>query len=343
MIKHFRVAGMLATRLEEAGVSVSTVLRRAALPNDLFQQTRILVSTPELFALWRAIADVSKDASVGLKLGTETKTERFHPMGLAALSTESFGAAIQHMAHYKKLSAPEEILHEHADNEWSIRFVWTLAVEAEPAVLVEHCFAWVLTIARQGTGQKISPLRVELVQPRTHLKALERYFGCPVVCGAARNALVFRSSDAALPFVTRNAELLDMLAPQFEAELQQRAAKEDSFVGLVRGAIQQRLTGHRPIIEDIAQDLRLSPRTLQRRLQELGSSFQRVLDDARHEMARYYLQNSVLELAEAAYLLGYEDANSFARAFRNWEGVPPKHWRETHQGSTDAGSAVRPN
>ena len=227
MTKHFRVTGMLATRLEELGVSVPAVLRKAALPQDFFLHTRILVSTPELFALWRSIAEVSKDPSIGLKLGTETKIERFHPMGIAALSTESLGEAVKHMAHYKKLSAPEEILHDHAEDEWSIRFRWTLAVEIEPAALVEHCFAWVLTIARQGTGKKITPLRVELVQPRTHGKALERYFGCPVVCGATRNALVFRSSDAELPFVTRNAELLDMLAPQFELELQQRTVQED--------------------------------------------------------------------------------------------------------------------
>jgi AraC-like DNA-binding protein len=264
-------------------------------------------------------------------------------MVLAALSTETLGAATTHMAHYKKLSAPEEILQEHTDDEWSIRFRWTLAMEAEPAVLVENCFAWVLTIARQGTGTKISPLRVELVQARTHGKALERYFGCRVVCGASRNALVFRRADAALPFVTRNAELLDMLAPQFDIELKRRTESEDSFVDLVRGAIQQRLTGHRPVIDDIAHDLHLSSRTLQRRLQVSGSSFQKVLDEARREMARYYLKNSVLDLAEAPYLLGYEDANSFTRAFRNWEGVPPKHWRETNQRDTAAEKAIRPN
>ena len=134
MVKHFRVPGMLATRLEESGIRVSAVLRRAGLPQDLFRQTRILVSTEELFALWRAIGEVSKDPSIGLKLGTETRIERFHPMGIAALSTESLGAAIAHMARYKRLSAPEEILHELVDEEWSIQFRWSMAVEVEPPV-----------------------------------------------------------------------------------------------------------------------------------------------------------------------------------------------------------------
>jgi len=321
---------MLRTRLEESGVRVSAVLRRAGLPHDLFDQTRILVSTEELFALWSAIGEVSNDPAIGHTLATETKTERFHPMGIAALSTENFRAAVEHMARYKRLSAPEEILHEKDGEEWSIQFRWTLAVDVEPQVLIEHCFAWMLTIARHGSGTRISPIRVEFVQPRSHLKALERYFGCPVICGKPRNILVFRSVDAACPFVTRNAELLDMLAPQFDEELKQHNGK-DSFTDLVRGAIQQRLTGHRPSIEDVARDLHISSRTLQRRLQDSGSSFQRVLDEARHQMARYYLGNSVLELNEAAYLLGYEDANSFARAFRTWEGVPPGHWRETRR------------
>lgn len=189
-----------------------------------------------------------------------------------------------------------------------------------------------LTIARHGSGTRLSPIRVELVQPRSHLKALEWYFGCPVLCGKPRNALVFRSADAACPFITRNAELLDMLAPQFEEALKLHSG-EDNFKDRVRSAIQRRLTGHRRI-EDVARELHISSRTLQRRLQDSDSNFQRVLDDARHQMARYYLGNSILELNEAAYLLGYEDSNSFARAFRTWEGVPPGHWRETHRATT---------
>jgi hypothetical protein len=89
MLKHFRVPGRLAVKLEELGVSVPVVLRKAGLPRDLFQQTRVLVSTGELFALWRAIDQVSSDPLIGVKLGVETKTERFHPMAIAALSTEN--------------------------------------------------------------------------------------------------------------------------------------------------------------------------------------------------------------------------------------------------------------
>ena len=78
----------------------------------------------------------------------------------------------------------------------------------------------------------------------------------------------------------------------------------------------------------------MTPRTLQRRLQESRASFQRVVDEARHLMARYYLFNSVLELNEAAFLLGFEDPNSFGRAFHNWEGMPPSDWRESHRSPT---------
>ena len=166
------------------------------------------MTTEELFALWRAIGEVSKDSSIALKLGTENRIEKFHPSGIAALSTESFGAAVEHMARYKQLTVPEEIHSSVDEQEWTLRFRWLLAVEEEPHALVECCFAWMQTIARHGSGTKLSPLRVEFVQPLSHIKALERYFGCPVVTGAAHNAIIFRASDADIRFVTRNAELL---------------------------------------------------------------------------------------------------------------------------------------
>jgi len=326
MSKHFRVSGRLGVRLKESGVHVSALLQNAGLPPGLFDQPRILVTTEELFALWQGIGNASPNPAIGLELGTETKPEHFDTIALASLSTATFGEAMRQMARYKQLSCPEEIVHEIDDAEWSIQFRWLLTEDVEPAVLTDLCFAWVLTVARHGTGTRISPVRLELVRPRTYGKILERHFGCPVTFGAARNAIVFRASDADLPFVTCNAELLAMLAPQFDEELKQRRGQE-GFPDRVRLTIQRRLSGRRPSMPEIARELRISSRTLQRRLQGAGYSFQQVLEQARHQLARHYLKDAQLELNETAYLLGYEDSSSFVRAFRAWEGVPPAHWR----------------
>ena len=56
-----------------------------------------------------------------------------------------------------------------------------------------------------------------------------------------------------------------------------------------------------------------------------------MLEDARRELARHYLLHSSLDLTETAYLLGYEDANSFFRAFHQWEGDSPGRWRDRHR------------
>jgi len=331
MNKHFRFSGTNFVKLESLGVSAAAVVRRAGLNPALVAEPRVLLKTKELFALWRAIGEVSTNPAIGLLLGTETKTERFTPTGLAALSCENFGAAVNQMARYKQLTCPEEIVQRKHQGEWSIQFRWLLADEIEPSVLIECAFSYVLSIARHGTGdRKLTPLRAEFIEPRAHVKSIERHFGCEVACGVEGNALVFRTSDAERPFVTRNAELLALLAPQFEEELKREKADEN-FAERVRVAIQQKLTGRRPTIEDVADALHISSRTLQRRLQDEGSNFQRLLEESRHQLARHYLNNSGLELNEAAYLLGYEDGNSFVRAFRSWEGVPPARWRENQR------------
>ncbi len=90
MNKHFCVSGSTFQKLEELGVSAAAVL-----PQGYGKEPRVLLKTEELFALWRAIGEVSTNPAIGLQLGAETRTERFHPVGLAALSSENFGAAIE--------------------------------------------------------------------------------------------------------------------------------------------------------------------------------------------------------------------------------------------------------
>src|SRR2546426_12781209 len=98
MNKHFRFSGSTFQKLQDLGASASAVLRRPGLPQGFIDQPRVPLKTDELFALWRAVGEVSSNPAIGLQLGTETKTERFHPIRLAALSSENFGAAIDQMA-----------------------------------------------------------------------------------------------------------------------------------------------------------------------------------------------------------------------------------------------------
>jgi AraC-like DNA-binding protein len=142
--------------------------------------------------------------------------------------------------------------------------------------------------------------------------------------------LVFNKADMDLPFVTSNAELLAIVAPQLEAELAEQLAQK-TFREQAKAILKRLLAGQRPGIQDLARELHLSTRTLQRRLTEEGVTFQRLLEEARRELARHYLLHSSRELNETAYLLGFEDANSFFRAFHHWEGTTPGQWRLLHK------------
>jgi AraC-like DNA-binding protein len=244
----------------------------------------------------------------------------------AALYTRSFRDAIQRLARYKQLTCPEEIRVVCQGSECRVRFEWLLASESEPSVLVDACFAWIVGIGRRGTGGPLTPLRLELVRAPTHREILEEHFGCRVYFRAEHDALIFRKSDLDRPFVTHNAELLAMLAPQLEAELAERSLRL-TIRDRVKQTLKRLLAGQRPTIQEVAQELNLSARTLQRRLTEAGVTFQQVLEEARRELARHYLMQSSLELNETAYLLGYENANSFFRAFHHWEGTSPGQWR----------------
>ena len=333
MLNQFRISSLLPRRLKELGLSPEGVLRQAGLPMGLFNQEKILVSTEEFFALYRGIAQATDDPGFGLKLGTEDRVERYDPIRITALSARSFRDALQRMARYKQLTCPEEIRVVERGNERAIQFVWLMAHEKEPAFLVDMCFAWIVTIGRRGVGRPLSPRRVEFQRTPANREMYEAHFRCPVKFKAKQNALVFSKADMELSFITYNAELLAIVAPQLEAELAEQLGHK-TFSEQAKAILKRLLAGQRPGIQDLARELHLSTRTLQRRLAEQGITFQRLLEEARRELARHYLLHSSLELNQTAYLLGYEDANSFFRAFHQWEGTSPGQWRQLQKNSS---------
>src|SRR5258707_7341873 len=167
MMNRFRVSGTLATRLEELGLAPVAVLRQAGLPPALFEQSKIWITTEELFALYSAIREISGDPAIGLKLGSEERIERYDPIAIAALYTRSFRDALDRMARYKRLTCPEEIRIVEHGNECAVQFVWLLADRAEPATLIDACFAWIVAIGRRGIGRRVTPKRAVFNRPES--------------------------------------------------------------------------------------------------------------------------------------------------------------------------------
>ena len=123
----------------------------------------------------------------------------------------------------------------------------------------------------------------------------------------------------------------------FAPELRRRLADlhaAASAADRVRAALLETLPAGDHTMTTVARHLATSPRTLQRQLQDEGTSFQAVLAGTREHLARHYLTHSAMTTAEIAYLLAYDDTNSFYRALRTWTGSTPDTMRTTAASST---------
>ncbi len=326
MIDRFRLSSTLGKKLERQGLSPTAVLRQAKLPVRLFEESKAFLTTEELFALYSAIHELSNEPGMGLKLGSEERIERYDPIAIAALCARTFRDSLSRMARYKRLVCPEELRIVEKGKECSVQFVWLLAEKEEPTTLIDLCFAWVVTIGRLGIGSGFKPLRIEFKRPEKNRRLYENHFGCSVKFGVRHNKMIFRRDDLDQPFLTHNPEILEMLGPQLDNELTRKFA-EQSLDDQIKEILKRLLAGQKPRLEDVALELRVSTRTLQRRLLEERLTFQKLIEEARRELAQHYLMQSSLELNQTAYLLGYEDSNSFIRAFHKWEGMSPGEWR----------------
>ena len=326
MTDRFQLSSTWAKRFAEHQIAVTALLRHAGLPTGLFQQEKVHVTTAELFALWRSVSEMSSDPAIGLKLGTEPRFERNHPSAIAVICSRSFGDALERIARYKQLTCPEEIRIDRKAQDTSVEFFYSEAKEPQPDVLVDLVLSWILGVGRQGTNVHISPLRIELTRPVKHRGLLESHFGCRVRFKEGRNALIFRSGDLDRPFVTHNEELLTIIGTHMESELKARNISVN-VAEQVKDTLRRSLAGKRPTLQDVGRELGMGARTLQRRLTDAGITFQQLVEETRRELAHHYLKQRSVELSEAAFLLGFEDANSFFRAFQIWEGTSPSEWR----------------
>ena len=151
---------------------------------------------------------------------------------------------------------------------------------------------------------------------------------------APRNSLLFAAGDMVAGLPTSNPSLAELHERFADEYLQHFDHAQISY--RAREMIIRRLPDGEPRRDEIASELCMSERTLQRRLEEEGTSFIQLMDDTRRELAEQYLGRLQLSLAQAAYLLGFADQSSFFRACRRWFDLSPGQYRsQLHRHSAE--------
>jgi len=317
--------------LRQLGFAPQDVARKARLPLTII--TEPAVTTAQYFAIWQAYSDLVGDTAIGIiQLATAFETAKYPPTVLATYHARDYRDALYRMARYKQLCPPESLRISEAGEHCTIELDWLNTQQPGPPMLVGITLACLLELGRRGTGQPLTARSVEFSHAMGDVQALEAFFGCRIRIGAKCNRLMLHRRDLDRPFVSYNEDLLEILTPALDRSLDEQQCSR-SITELVKWIMKRSLTGGRPDIQAVAKELGMSERTLQRRLTDEKTSFKHLLTQARHELAREYLADPSLEIKEVAFLLGYDNQNSFYRAFRLWEGDTPSNWRTEHLGT----------
>lgn len=178
----------------------------------------------------------------------------------------------------------------------------------------------------------ITQSRVELSQvafshsrPADDEKVLA-FFDAPVLYDQPYTNMVLMNSELAKPIPTADKEVHTLLQAHLESVVGATTAELD-VVDRLRQELRQTVGSRRCTLEGVCQSWGTSPRGLQRRLRERGTSFRELLQDVRQELAESYLRNSSIAVLELSDLLGYRNASAFSRAFKQQTGVAPDYWR----------------
>jgi AraC-like DNA-binding protein len=313
-----------AALLSDLGIDRLNVLRRAGLPEDLAARGSVVLPPKDFFGLWCAVDAEANDPALAVRIGQTISVEVFEPPIFAAICSPNLVIAAQRIAQHKPLIGPLRLEVRHDDAGLTLAYRWPDQAEPPPLLMLTELVIWV-ALARITTRHDVRPLHVTSPVLPAQPEPFEGYFGVPVEAGP-RQEIRFAPVDAVRPLLTTNPQMWSF----FEPELRRRLAELEagaSAAERVRSVLLEQLPAGQAAIELVARKLAVSPRTLQRRLSEEGTSFQDVLSQTREALARHYLGRSEFSAAEIAFLLGYEDPNSFYRAFRDWTGQTPERAR----------------
>jgi AraC-like DNA-binding protein len=313
-------------------VDAASLLHAVGLDPDAAADPKTMVAADAYYGLLERLALQIDVTELPLHAGASMRCDDYGALGLAFKAAPTLHGSYARVARYARLwtsvveyelvpdaRATWFVLHRHGARRLGLR----LSNEAT--------LASATAIGREVSPDGVfNPLEVHLQHPAPSSTAShERYFGCPIVFGSNRDALLISQQALNSSNTLGDIGITQFLIQHLDAELAQMGGDpsvEDQTKHAIAGALSEGL----PKMEDVARRLGLSVRSLHRRLADRGLTFQALTEDTRRELAEGLLRNERYSLSEIAFLTGFSEQSSFNRAFKRWAGATPAAFRKQH-------------
>lgn len=321
------LVGPLLRYAREREVAID--LARYGLHRDALDRDESPIADAALGKLFDDVAIALDEPSLGLILPGRLKFERYAIPELAARASATLRQALQEFTRYSSLLHPT-VQHTFEERDGSARF--SQRTLGHPRGLSRHLNEFALAapihFSRETSGTAPRVLEVSFANARPRgLDALRAFFQTDVLrFGALANTLVLDSASLDRPQLTADARLLTTVAAFGQRSLAERPVDGESVRARVSARLRAQLErGER--IRPVARELHMSVRTLQRRLEEEGTTFAALLDEVRRELSCELVRSADLSLVQVANKLGFAEFATFSRAFKRWTGKAPGAYR----------------
>jgi AraC-like DNA-binding protein len=324
-----RAAGaiILVDFLRECGVDGHALVANAGLPKVALRHPDNLIRLVALGRLVVSAAEATGRADIGLAVGSRVTFGALGMVGYLVANAETVGAGLETLTRYLHLNNNAVVPYLAREGERVVVGYEPLGAGfAGESQLMFAAMAILTNSLRALCGREFQLRAAAFAYSApSDRRAFNRFFGVPVAFNETRTAITFDRAWLPRRISGSDPTLRRVLERQIRAATPPR--NQPAAAGQVQRVLRTMLPAGTVSEVQVARAFGMNRRTLARRLQEAGTTFQEQLDLARSETARTLLEGGDSDIANIAAKLGYAGTSSFTRAFRRWEGTTPTEWR----------------
>ncbi|MCJ8012144.1 AraC family transcriptional regulator [Paenibacillus sp. KQZ6P-2] len=301
----------------------------AGIDGGLFSQTEARIEAGELERIVQAAADFTGDQAFGLHQGQSMNISDLGVLGYVMFHSKTIGEALVAYQKYNYVVCSQyNIELEHAGANITLRLFLNYSVHGFSRHCIEDMAVSLIQIMLQLSGRPIKPLGAGFSHERCAPE--EEYMaalGIAPLFGQEENTLTFTRDMLDFPVIGADTRLLGVFETIAE-EVRVKLAQGSVLSSRLREWILSCMPSFFPTLQDAAREMKLSARTLQARLKEEQTTYNRLANEVRRELAIRHLAQPEHTIAEIAYLLHFSEPSSFQAAFKKWTGTAPGEYRQ---------------